>query len=119
MTTLLVCGGRDFTDESFVYTQLDAFHKMHPVLMLIQGGCPTGADHFAKSWAIERKIPYRTFVARWKQYGKAAGPIRNQEMLDEGSPDYVMAFPGNSGTSDMVRLAQLAIVPVIEVMPVG
>ena len=37
--------------------------------------------------------------------GYRAGPIRNQEMLDKGKPDLVIAFPGGKGTADMVGRA--------------
>jgi hypothetical protein len=33
------------------------------------------------------------YQADWKRYGRA-GPIRNQEMLDKGKPDVVIACPG-------------------------
>jgi ABC-type sugar transport system substrate-binding protein len=36
-------------------------------------------------------------------------------MLDEGKPDIVVAFPGGTGTADMVRRARKAGVVVIEV----
>ena len=45
--------------------------------------------------------------ADWTKHGKAAGPIRNQKMLDE-CPDLVVAFPGGKGTADMVRRAMKA-----------
>ena len=44
----------------------------------------------------------------WKKYGKKAGPLRNQQMLEEGKPDLVVAFPGGNGTADMVRRAKKA-----------
>lgn len=49
--------------------------------------------------------------ADWGRYGKAAGPIRNQEMLESGI-DLVIALPGGRGTADMVRRAEGAGVPV-------
>ena len=41
-----------------------------------------------------------------EKHGNAAGPIRNQRMLDHGKPDIVVAFPGGSGTADMVKLSR-------------
>ncbi len=38
-----------------------------------------------------------------KANGKAAGPIRNQEMADYA--DALIAFPGQSGTYDTIRRA--------------
>lgn len=38
--------------------------------------------------------------------GPAAGPARNQRMLQQGMPSGVAAFPGWPGTADMVRRAR-------------
>jgi len=54
-------------------------------------------------------------MANWAGLGRKAGPIRNQEMLDQGRPNMVVAFPGGRGTADMVRRARGAGVEVIEV----
>jgi hypothetical protein len=51
--------------------------------------------------------------ADWHWHGRAAGPIRNQKMLDWG-PDLVVAFAGGDGTACMMRLARAAGVEVIE-----
>ena len=40
---------------------------------------------------------------------------RNQEMIDEGQPGFVIAFPGGRGTADMKRRAKKAGLPVREV----
>jgi hypothetical protein len=47
-------------------------------------------------------------MADWNTHGRAAGPIRNQRMLDEVKPELVVAFPGGRGTADMVRRAREA-----------
>ena len=60
-----------------------------------------------------RNIPVERFPADWSEYGKAAGAIRNQQMLDEGTPDLVVAFPGGNGTLDMVRRSQRAGIKVL------
>jgi hypothetical protein len=59
------------------------------------------------------------FPADWETHGRAAGPIRNQAMLDEGKPYLVIAFwDGKSkGTLDMISRATRAGVPVKIVPP--
>lgn len=107
---VLVCGGRGFSGKA-------GREKMHGELSalspteIIQGGA-TGADHMARMWAKRMHIPCRTFDAEWDKYGLAAGPLRNQQMLEEGNPDLVLAFPGGAGTRDMVERAEAAGVPV-------
>ena len=55
--------------------------------------------------------------ADWAKHGRKAGPIRNQRMIDEGRPDLVVAFPGGTGTADMVERARVAGIRVIEIAP--
>jgi len=45
------------------------------------------------------------FPADWSRHGKSAGPIRNRQMLIEGRPDIVVAFPGGKGTANMIKQA--------------
>lgn len=59
-------------------------------------------------WARKRGLTNRKFPANWDAHGRAAGAIRNKQMLLEGKPDLVIAFPGGRGTADMVRRAQEA-----------
>ena len=67
-------------------------------------------------WAKEIDIPCWGFPADWNSYGKAAGPIRNKQMLDEGKPDVVIAFPGGTGTANMIMQATKAGVKVVKVL---
>lgn len=108
---VLVCGGRDFTNEAFICGRLDRLHAETPITALMQGGA-RGADTIAGQWA-RSKAGIQRFVCRadWETHGKRAGPIRNARML-EWKPDLVVAFPGGRGTADMVRQAQAAGVPV-------
>ena len=66
---------------------------------------------FAKRMAIEQ-IEVR---ADWEKHGKAAGAIRNQQMLDDYHPDAVIAFPGGRGTADMIKRARARMIDVIEI----
>jgi hypothetical protein len=110
----LVCGGRGYTDAERMARVMDAAVERLGVTEIIQGGAP-GADHLAKQWALTHGIPQTEFPADWSRFPKAAGPIRNQQMLDEGKPDLVIAFPGSDGTANMVGKAKKAGIRVIEV----
>ena len=113
---LLVTGGRDYSDEATVTRVLN---EIMPAVLIV--GDARGADALAREWAtatnIERGEPVllHVFDADWDRYGKRAGPIRNQRMLDQGRPDLVLAFPGGRGTEDMCRRAKAAGVPVLRV----
>lgn len=81
---------------------------------IISGGA-TGADSVAIDWAIVNWCTFDEYKADWDRYGYKAGPIRNAQMLREGRPSIVMAFPGGGGTADMVAQARMANVKVIAV----
>ena len=85
-----------------------------PVDTLVIHGAARGADTLGKF--VAEKIGLKVindgkgFPADWRRYGRAAGPIRNQQMIDEGKPDLVLAFHENInesvGTKDMVTRAR-------------
>lgn len=111
---VIVCGGRDYADAATLVRVLDDLARAHSVEAVIEGNA-RGADQMAGFWARKRRIPNLKFNADWQRHGKAAGAIRNQEMLDKGKPDLVIAFPGGKGTADMVNRARVAGIGVIEV----
>ena len=104
---LLVCGGRKFDDQKYLDKLLTTLHATHNFSCIIHGGA-RGADELAGNWAICAGVRVEIYKADWEKYGPAAGPRRNQRMLDEAKPDKVLAFPGGAGTADMVRRARAA-----------
>src|SRR5690348_8049554 len=111
---VLVCGGRDFTDQVLLEAMLDRLHHARVFTVLIEGDA-RGADRMAGAWAEARGIAQEVFKADWDGLGAKAGPIRNQQMLDQGRPDLVVAFPGAGGTEHMKRIARAAGIEVVEV----
>lgn len=123
--TILVCGGRGFRNFDWMNDVLnsichdrgwisDKSGNELPSVRVISGGA-SGADSLAIRWASENWCLYDIFPAMWNVYGRRAGHIRNQWMLDEGKPDLVVAFPGGTGTADMMRRARAEGVEVVEV----
>ena len=119
---VLVCGGREYADWTKLeqtlgdlYWSLDL--EEQNIFVLISGGA-AGADTLARRFARQNNlVPYNfeEYKADWDKYGKAAGFIRNQQMLDEGKPDLVIAFEGGRGTADMIQRAKKAKIKVIEI----
>jgi hypothetical protein len=107
---LLICGSRNWADSEYI---LDTLLHYHPDVV-IEGGAK-GADLLAADVARKLGIEVVEFVAEWSKHGKAAGPIRNQRMLDEGHPDFVLAFHDDyehsKGTKDMITRSYRAGLP--------
>ncbi len=105
---VLVCGSRDWQDEDRILDEITEAGATE----IITGDC-RGADKLALKCAARLGLPAKMFPALWGRHGKAAGPSRNQEMVDE-KPDVCLAFvlPGSRGTWDTVNRCKRAGIPV-------
>jgi hypothetical protein len=131
---IIVCGSRTFTNQTCVDTILhgiwiriltdDAFqHETplaeNPTLTIVEGQCPQGgADKLAEQWAASMAssgIAHDPFPADWDRHGRAAGPIRNQAMVDAGADLWVgfldKPLKKSTGTRDCHERAVGAQIP--------
>lgn len=102
---ILVCGGRDYNNYSFIKYVLDNINKKlipHTITCIVHGGA-RGADSLAGKWAKENNIYCQVYEAEWDKYGKSAGIKRNEKMLKNSDPNLVVAFSGGRGTNHMVE----------------
>lgn len=105
-TRVIVCGGRTFSDMELCYRTLDQVLADRTNIVIVSGHA-RGADSFGEEYAQEHGLRTCIFKPDWKRYGRAAGPIRNREMLTyalDGKALIVAFWDGNSkGTRDMIR----------------
>lgn len=111
---ILITGGRKYDDwgafhdymAKYCQTQEEA---RNPVTHIIHGGA-TGVDTLAHSFAHRYGLQPVKCEALWDFYPHKgpmnAGHLRNAAML-ELRPDVVIAFPGGSGTADMVKQTRM------------
>lgn len=116
---VLVCGGRHYYDQKRLKKELDDVDViLGPISAIVTGGA-TGADALAERWAKENGLEPIVYKADWYPGGKldrGAGPKRNSRMLQEHPDiDLVVAFPGGSGTTDMVAKAKKSNLHVLEI----
>jgi hypothetical protein len=106
----IIAGGRDFTHSEYL-AQVLQFLSL-PITEVVSGGQKSyddesgicyGADYLGEKWAQQNQIPVTQFPANWKDHGKVAGPMRNEEMADYA--DFLIAFwDGKSrGTKNMIE----------------
>lgn len=108
---IAVTGGRYYADASIVELALERFDARDE---LAHGAC-SGADSIAAEYARRRGWKVTEFRANWRPNGsldRSAGPRRNRRLLDEFKPELLIAFPGGRGTTNMIKLAKKAGIPV-------
>jgi hypothetical protein len=97
---IIVAGGRDLkvTDSrvGYVADMLQAYGAE----AVLSGGAP-GGDEIGEKAAGKLALPVQKYPADWIRFGKAAGPIRNEMMSQDGN--LLIALPGGTGTADMIR----------------
>lgn len=93
----------------------EAVRKSGFVVQEVVCGMARGADQLGGKWAWERKIPVKTFPARWEELGKAAGPIRNAEMAQYADAAIIFLWEGSRGSADMERKMRALKKPVFTV----
>ena len=112
-------GGRDLVwPQQRVAAELLARSGGRLVHLLLHGGA-RGADAAIGRAAQQLGWSALVMPAQWQLHGRAAGPIRNRELLEQAvaraeahsSPGYqasvlVVAFPGGAGTASLVREAR-------------
>lgn len=124
---ILVCGSRDWTNVNIIRRELEKYSSL-----IVPGeeektiihGAATGADSIAGAVGTQLGFCVRSYPAPCDEYRargnpRAAGPVRNSEMLRKEHPDFdgipidlCLAFTKNlersRGTKDMVLKARKA-----------
>lgn len=110
----LISGGRKFASPVFVHNNLDRVAEERGLPELVVVGGAAGVDTVAQNWAQLNNIPVAIHKAEWEEHGRAAGHIRNSEMLEAHDIDLGLFFPSglskksSPGTYDMLQKTRTA-----------
>jgi hypothetical protein len=121
---ILVCGSRDWNNIKVIANFLSGFVDESNIIV-VHGAC-RGADFIAGECAKQLGFIVRPYPAEWEKYKKlgkpkAAGIMRNQQMIDEehSEDDQIklcVAFhddlENSKGTLDMVTRCEKQGIPV-------
>lgn len=120
-TRIIICGGRHFADYELLETIADQYLQKQNIspqnVEIVSGHC-RGADMLGERYATEHGCTLTLFPAEWEKYGRAAGPIRNKEMINYISSvdqNLVIAFASEKsvGTKNTVALARKMNIPLL------
>lgn len=104
---ITIGGCRDYNNysvfEKFVSECISEIESEN--IIILSGHC-SGVDAMAERYAMEKGYKLEIYPADWKKYGRAAGPKRNKEMVQDSN--VVIAFwDGKSkGTKSLVEFAK-------------
>ena len=107
---LAIVGSRNYSNYTQACQQIDIalsqWSKSPSDVTEVVSGGAAGADKMAERWARERGIPVKVFKPDWDKHGKAAGPLRNQSIIEYAT--HVVAFPSREGrgTQDSISRAK-------------
>ncbi len=100
---IIVCGDRKYKRMDIIENELKKF----PLNTTVIHGEASGADLLGAFVADKLGMEVIPYPAKWHIYKRGAGPVRNQQMLDEGKPDLILAFHDNikdsKGTKNMIN----------------
>lgn len=104
---IAIIGSRYLHDLRFLNKAIDKSPFKDKITMVISGGA-SGVDYLAERWCKYNKIPIIIYKPDWDKYGKSAGPIRNQYIIENS--DGVIAIPHptkeSKGTNNSIKIAK-------------
>ena len=105
MIKLAIVGSRTFNDYNFLEEQINNKYKNNIIKCIISGGA-VGVDKLAEKYVEKHLIPIIVHLPEWNKYGKSAGYIRNQLIVNDA--DIIVAFWDgiSKGTKISIDLAR-------------
>jgi hypothetical protein len=100
---IAIIGSRDFTDRNKLNEILEPYKSK---ITLVISGAARGADKLGEQWAINNNIKTLIFPADWDKYGKAAGFIRNEDIIKNCDGAIVFWNEISNGTRHSISLCE-------------
>lgn len=101
MSTVMVIGCRNYRDRIYLWGRMQEIVDTDTDTV-ISGGAP-GVDTMAREWCeFGSPTKFKEYPADWNAHGKAAGPIRNQRMVDACDFALVIWDGKSRGTKDSI-----------------
>lgn len=110
MFKVVVTGSRFWIEYQPIKSELDELLEEHRGELCVAHGDASGADSFADYWCRQNGVPVARFPALWQYFGRAAGVLRNEAMLEVFNPCLVLAFHADlqksTGTKHCIESAR-------------
>ncbi|MBF6085127.1 DUF2493 domain-containing protein [Nocardia cyriacigeorgica] len=125
MARVLITGSRTWSDTAWLREMLGWVwvRQGRPADLELWHGGARGADRLGAAIWRRQGLPVRVITADWDKYGKRAGVVRNQQLVDQGGyaqavaalvPEWITATTvRRSGTLDCTARIDRAGVPLV------
>lgn len=116
---LIIAGTRTLSpDMGFIWSAIKMLNITHSHGMIneVVSGCAEGVDTEGYHWASHWDIPVKQFRPDWNKHGKAAGPIRNEEMAKYGDVLLLIWDGESKGSANMKSQMKKLKKPVYEIL---
>lgn len=104
---VIIAGSRSFADYEKLKSVCDSIlpNLYSEPRISILSGTSSGSDSLGERYAKERGYTLNRYPADWKRYGKAAGPIRNRQMVKEADAAIIFWDGQSRGTKNLIEEA--------------
>lgn len=101
--TALVCGPSTFTDAAKIERAIEWAVSRG----VSRFGCTGSMEKHVRPLAVKAGAECKTYPAEYRRYGPAGATVRNVHMIEDASPDMVLAFTDSldENTMDLMRRA--------------
>ena len=105
---VIIAGSRSFVDYEKLRSVCDSIlpNQYSEPRISILSGTSSGSDSLGERYANERGFALNRYPANWKQYGRAAGPIRNRQMVEDADAAIVFWDGQSRGTKNLIEEAK-------------
>lgn len=107
---IAVVGSRNWPMPEMVHAALSRYLK--PGDKIVSGGA-RGPDSLAAEYAKNNGIPLIEYIPDWNRFGRRAGFLRNQEIVDVADKMIAFQYNNSKGTGHSIRLAESKRIPVL------
>ena len=107
---VVICGSRRFNDADADAAVAEAVERSRYEVTTVVSGVAPGIDRAGERWAESRGIQADRYPADWDRYGRAAGPIRNKQMVDVADAVIAVMWMGieSRGTASTIGFTRQA-----------
>ena len=105
MFKVIVAGSRNFGNYRLLKKKLDFYLQNKEEIEIVSGGA-RGADKLGELYAKQNNYKVHKFLANWREFGKKAGYLRNEEMAKYADACVVFWDGSSKGSKHMIDLAK-------------